>query len=99
MQSMHNLVGTLRNLIRVHEAMTQSRIKTVICMRNFETSVCTWERFERAVGRAGADVGVGGDGYSGYLTRKAALSVRRIYYRLGFWGGCFVVGCSWVRQL
>jgi len=46
----------------------------------WEREVCTWERFERAVGRAGADVGVGGDGYSGYLTRKAALSVQRIYY-------------------
>ena len=42
--------------------------------------VCTWERFERAVGRAGADVGVGADGYSGYLTRKASGEVRRVYY-------------------
>ena len=32
--------------------------------------VCTWERFERAVGRSGADVGVGSDGYCGYLMRK-----------------------------
>ena len=42
--------------------------------------VCTWERFERAVGRAGADVGVGSDGYSGYLTRKASLASRRLYF-------------------
>ena len=42
--------------------------------------VCTWERYERAVGRAGADVGVGADGYAGYLTRKASGEVRRNYY-------------------
>ena len=39
--------------------------------------ICTWERYERAVARAGADVGVGKDGYSGYLTRKASPEVRR----------------------
>ena len=44
--------------------------------------VCTWERFERAVARAGADVGVGADGYSGYLTRKASLRARRLYFDL-----------------
>ena len=42
--------------------------------------ICTWERYERAVARAGADVGVGKDGYSGYLTRKASPEVRRAYY-------------------
>ena len=42
--------------------------------------VCTWERFESAVGRAGADVGVGSDGYCGYLMRKAPLAVRRLYF-------------------
>ena len=42
--------------------------------------VCTWERFERAVGRAGADVGVGSDGYCGYLMRKAPLPIRRLYF-------------------
>ena len=44
--------------------------------------VCTWERFESAVGRAGADVGVGSDGYCGYLMRKAPLAVRRLGGRL-----------------
>ena len=39
--------------------------------------VCTWERYERALRRAGADVGVGNDGYAGYLTRKAAPEVHR----------------------
>ena len=48
--------------------------------REWSKEVCTWERFERAVGRAGADVGVGSDGYSGYLTRKASLPARRLYF-------------------
>jgi hypothetical protein len=48
--------------------------------QGWATEVCTWERFERAVGRAGADVGVGADGYSGYLTRKASLASRCLYF-------------------
>jgi hypothetical protein len=48
--------------------------------QGWATEVCTWERFERAIGRAGADVGVGSDGYSGYLTRKASLASRRLYF-------------------
>ena len=42
--------------------------------------VCTWERFESAVGRVGADVGVGSDGYCGYLMRKAPMHVRCLYF-------------------
>ena len=60
------LMGALRPFPEQADARTQ-----------WTEEVCTWERFERAVARAGADVGVGADGYSGYLTRKASAAARR----------------------
>ena len=65
------LMGALRPFPAQADASTQ-----------WTEEVCTWERFERAVARAGADVGVGADGYSGYLTRKASLAARCLYFDL-----------------
>ena len=48
--------------------------------RDWVEEVCTWERFESALKRAGADTGVGKGGFAGYLIRKAPEEVQRLYY-------------------
>jgi len=41
---------------------------------------CTWARFKAAVGKAEAKTGVGEDGWSAYLLRRATEATQRAYY-------------------
>ena len=42
---------------------------------------CTLDRFEHAISRIRIDTGVGADGFSAYLLRKAPLDVRVLYWK------------------